>query len=133
MVLQWWKRPRWTAAIGGVLKKKSALRNFAKLTVKHLYQSVFFKNFIKKEALAQVFYSRFCKISKNTFFTKHLGDCFWNQKSNIIHWFLKNGATLKTECICCHKILEAKAFNLKGKTRLFWNIADLEFIEAVCS
>ena len=44
-----------------------------------------------------------------------------------------NGATVKTECMYCHEILEAKAFNLKGKTRLFWNIADLEFTEAVRS
>ena len=29
-------------------------------------------NFIKKETLAQVFSSEFCKISKNTFFTEHL-------------------------------------------------------------
>ena len=49
-----------------VFFKKSALRNFAKLTVKHL------KIFIKKETLAQVFYSEFCEISKNTFFTKHI-------------------------------------------------------------
>ena len=29
-------------------------------------------NFIKKEALAQVFSYEFCEISKNTFFTEHL-------------------------------------------------------------
>ena len=29
-------------------------------------------NFIKKEALAQVFSCEFCEISKNTFFTEHL-------------------------------------------------------------
>ena len=29
-------------------------------------------NFIKKEALAQVFSCEFCKISKNTFFTEYL-------------------------------------------------------------
>ena len=29
-------------------------------------------NFIKKETLAQVFSREFCKISKNTFFIKHL-------------------------------------------------------------
>ena len=37
----------------------------------------------------------------------------------------------KLECVCCHEILEVKVFNLKGKTRLAWNIADLEFTEAV--
>ena len=30
-------------------------------------------NFIKKETLAQVFSCDFCEISKNTFFTEHLG------------------------------------------------------------
>ena len=29
-------------------------------------------NFIKKEALAQVFFCEFCEISKNTVFTEHL-------------------------------------------------------------
>ena len=37
----------------------------------------------------------------------------------------------RLECVCCHEIPEVKAFNLKGKTRLSWNIADLEFTEAV--
>ena len=32
----------------------------------------FLENVIKKEALAQVFYSEFGEISKNTFFTKHI-------------------------------------------------------------
>ena len=59
--------------------KKDVLRNFAKFTGKHLCQSFFFNkvaglhcNFIKKEALAQVFSYEVCKISKNTFFTEHL-------------------------------------------------------------
>ena len=51
--------------------KKVVLRNFTKFTGKHLCQSLFFKK-VKKEALAQVFYSEFCKISKSTFFTEHL-------------------------------------------------------------
>ena len=34
-------------------------------------------------------------------------------------------------CVCCHEIPEVKTFNLKGKTRLFWNIADLDFTKAV--
>ena len=56
--------------------KKGALRNFTKFAAKHLRQSLFFNkiesleacNFIKKEALAQVFSFEFCEISKNTFF-----------------------------------------------------------------
>ena len=54
--------------------KKGVLRYFAKLTGKHLCQSLFLIklqastcNFIKKEALAQVFSCEFCEISKNTF------------------------------------------------------------------
>ena len=50
-----------------VFCKKGVLRNFAKFTGKHLCQSLFFKNFFKKETLAQVFSCEFCKISKNTF------------------------------------------------------------------
>ena len=43
--------------------KKGGLRNFTKFTEKHLQAC----NFIKKETLAQVFSSEFCKISNNTF------------------------------------------------------------------
>ena len=43
--------------------KKGVLRNFAKFTGKHLCHSLYFNN----EALAQVFSSEFCEISKNTF------------------------------------------------------------------
>ena len=43
--------------------KKGVLRNFAKLTEKHLRQRLFFK----KESLAQVFFWEFCEISKNIF------------------------------------------------------------------
>ena len=56
--------------------KKGVLRNVAKLTGKHPYQSLFLiklqtwgKN---KKALAQAFSCEFCKISKNPFFTEHL-------------------------------------------------------------
>ena len=59
--------------------KKGVLRNFAKFTGKHLCQSLFFNevpggacNFIKKEALAQVFSCEFCEISKNAFLTEHV-------------------------------------------------------------
>ena len=62
-----------------VFCKKRVLRNFAKFTGKHLYQSFLFNkvagqvcNFIKKVTLVQVISSEFCEISKNTFFTEHL-------------------------------------------------------------
>ena len=48
--------------------KKVVLRNFAKFAGKQLCQRLFEAcNFIKKEALAQVFSCEFCEISKNTF------------------------------------------------------------------
>ena len=51
--------------------KKDVLRNFAKFTGKRLCQNLFFNklaayNFIKKEALAQVFSCEFCEISYRT-------------------------------------------------------------------
>ena len=60
-----------------VFCKKVVLRNLAKFTEKHLYQSLFFNkaagfaaeacSFIKKETLAQVFSCEFWEISRNTF------------------------------------------------------------------
>ena len=65
--------------------RKGIFRSLTKFTEKDLCQSLFFNkatdlrlelyqacNFIKKEALAQVFSCEFCEISKNTFFTEHL-------------------------------------------------------------
>ena len=46
-----------------VFYKNIVLKNFVRFT---------WKNFIKKETLAQVFSCKFCGISKNIFFTKHL-------------------------------------------------------------
>ena len=57
-----------------VFYEKGVLRIFAKFTRKQLRQSLFFSkvagacNFIKKEALAQVFSCEFCEISKDAFF-----------------------------------------------------------------
>ena len=50
-----------------------AFKSSAKLTGKHLCQSLFFNkvaeasNFIEKETLAQVFFCEFCEISNNNF------------------------------------------------------------------
>ena len=57
--------------------KKVVIKNFAKFTGKHLYQSLFFNKVvglrpIEKGTLAQVFSSDFCEDFKNTFFTEHL-------------------------------------------------------------
>ena len=56
--------------------RKGVLRNFAKFTGEHLFQSLFFNKvagkFIKNEALGQVFSCEFCEISENNFFTELL-------------------------------------------------------------
>ena len=48
-------------------------------------------NFIKKEILAQVFFCKFCKISKNTFFTEHLWWLLLDFK-----WLVKMQSKFKT-------------------------------------
>ena len=70
-----------------VFCEKGVLRNYTKFTGRHLCQSLFFNkagkrdsgSFVKKETLTQVFFSEFCEISKNTFFTEHL----WATASDI--------------------------------------------------
>ena len=64
---------------GSVLLKKRVLKNFAKLTRKHLCPRLFLinlqpsgLNFIKKETPTQVFSNECCEIFKNTFFIQHL-------------------------------------------------------------
>ena len=67
-------------APGSVLLRKGVLRNFAKVTGKHMYQGLFLItlqadacNFIKEETLAQVcFPVNFAKFQKTSFFTEHL-------------------------------------------------------------
>ena len=81
--------------------QKGVLRNFTKFTGKHLPQSLFFNkvaglafNFIKKEALAQVFSCEFCRVSKNTLFIEHLrttASLAWNALK-IKHIFTENGS-----------------------------------------
>ena len=78
--------------------KKSVLRSFTKFTGKDLCQSLFFNKVaglrpatLLKETLAHVFYSEFCEISKNTFFTEHL----WTSASveyslcSLVTWSFK--------------------------------------------
>ena len=67
------------SSLPGVFCKKVVVKNFAELTGKQLRQSLFFNkvtaaasNFIKKETLAQVFFSAFCKFLRTPFFKKHL-------------------------------------------------------------
>ena len=72
--------------------KKVVLRNFAKFTGKHLCQSLFFNkfaglrpqpcNFIKKEALAQVFFPvSFAKFLRTPFLQNTSGRLFLNKFS----------------------------------------------------
>ena len=52
--------------------KIGALKNFVKITRKHLYESLLFNNVIEKGTLAQVFSCEIYEIFKNSFFTEHL-------------------------------------------------------------
>ena len=54
-----------------------------------------------------------------------LGSQEWRNRQNC------EKMPTRLECMCSHEIPEVKAFTLKGKTRPTWNIADLEFTEAV--
>ena len=78
--------------------KKLVFKNFTKFIEKHLCQSLFFNkvvdNFIKKKALAQLFFCEFCETFKNTFFTEHLLEIAsvfqWKLRINIPEYeFLK--------------------------------------------
>ena len=65
-----------------VFCKKGVLKNFVKLTAKHMRRSLFFKRLkikFKKKTLAKAFSFEFCETFKNTFFTEHL----WTTASEI--------------------------------------------------
>ena len=59
-----------------MFNKKGAFKNFAKLTGKHLWRSLFF-NYVaglrsaKIKTPTQVFFCQFYKIFENTFFTEY--------------------------------------------------------------
>ena len=67
---------------------KVVLRNFAKLTGKHLCQGLFFNKFASLSS-AQVFSYEFREISKSTFFTEHL----WATASEylVLIWLTMQG------------------------------------------
>ena len=74
-----------------VFCKKGVLRNIAKLTGKHLCQSVFFNKvagLCKKRDYGTGVFSEFCEISNNTFFTE------------LLRWLLLSGPTLHKEITC---------------------------------
>ena len=79
--------------------KRGVLRNFAKFTGKHLCQSLYFNkvaglpkacNFIKIETLAQVFFCKFCEISKNIVFTEHI----WATASKTLNFALESHSSV---------------------------------------
>ena len=77
-----------------VFCKKGILRNLAKLTGKHLYQS--HSNFIKKRLWCRCFPVNFVKFLRTTFFIKHLWCLLlycveWYIKSNYIEFTLGHG------------------------------------------
>ena len=79
------------AATRGVLRKKVFLeiwQNLQENTCARVSFLIKLRNFIKKEALVQVFSYEFCQISENTIFSEHL----WTTAS-ISDWF---NAKLKT-------------------------------------
>ena len=55
-----------------VFCKKCVLKNLAKFTGKHLCQSLFFNNFIKKRLWDRCFPMNFAKFLKTPFLTEHL-------------------------------------------------------------
>ena len=78
-------------------------------------------NFIKKEALVQVFSSEFCKIFKNTFFTEHI----WATASAHVMYLLLSlileSMSMIIILICC-----------KYMTIIFSNsVSDLLFAQIV--
>ena len=62
------------ATTGSVLAKNywNYIKNLAKITGKHLCQSLFFNKVDKRDTLTQVFYCELYKTFKNTSFTEHL-------------------------------------------------------------
>ena len=75
--------------------KKGVLKNFTKFTGKHLCQSFRLKtcNFIKKEALAQMFSCEFCKNFKDIVFTENLPS--WH--NDVVSTLSQRGGTVKNE------------------------------------
>ena len=77
--------------------RKGVLRNFAKLSGKHLCQSLFFNKvavlravtITKKQTLRQMFSCEFCVISKSKFFTEHLWATasVWSKLSLFKWWY----------------------------------------------
>ena len=100
-----------------VFCKKCALRNFTKLTVKYLCQSFFLKKLYLQNISRRL-------LPEPDIQHNRLSSQEWRKYQNC------EKMPTRLECVCCHKILKVKVFNLKSKIRLSRNITDLEFTEA---
>ena len=104
-----------------VFCKKAVVRNFTKVTGKHLAREVC--NFIKKESLAQVFFCEFCKISQNTFFYRTpLSTCFCPMRSNSP---LSVGFINKGNTCYANAILQAQSVLISLRNRVPWESSSL--------
>ena len=111
--------------------KRDVLRNVAKFTGKHLFQSLFFNkvvgqacNFIKKETLAQVFSGEFCEIFENTFCTEHI---WW-----LLRWTKPTKKWIRNTSFWCCKICSCRYIFPRNCS----NIVDIDnfyFIVCICS
>ena len=98
MCLKWNKKHTRTnkSNLPEVFCYKRVLKYFAKFTEKHLCQSLFFNkipvddcNFIKREALMQVFSCQYCKSFKNIYFKnicEGLLSPYWLYHSEKVIW-----------------------------------------------
>ena len=84
-----------------VFCKKGVPKSFAKLTVKHLRQSLFFNKIaclrfatLLTKRLAQMFSCEFCEVSENTFFAKQVRWLLLNTQAYAMVQFL----VLLTKC-----------------------------------
>ena len=108
--------------------KNPGLKNFAKLTGKHLYPSLFFNkvcfnkvSFIKKQILVQVFSYEFCQISENTFFKEHL----WTTASVRWHSWFSSNCCCRCVWLCVCVCLYSFTCWLLPTARLLWHTWDI--------
>ena len=73
-----------------VFCRKSVLRNFAKFTGKHLFQSLFFNKVagLRPALWHRCFSMNFAKFLRTPFLTEH--SCFWLNIYQMIKWFRGN-------------------------------------------
>ena len=98
-----------------VFWKKGVLRNFTKMTGKHLCQSLFFNKVaglrpanLLKETLTKMFSCKFCVISKNTFLYRTPlvtpSDVNWHNNPAGNYMFKVNNRKTRTICEICSEL-----------------------------